>query len=386
MLGAERVAEVNLGSPPQVRCESGEILFVPTEGKTALLEFVNQEDLRIEQRLSIWSSLLSPFLDTWEEQDHIDREFEWLAKAGLTRAEVDAWRREVAVAMMAYNFGARVWEWVNLDLYDALIAQRACLGGGSTEFADFYSRAMRLAAMDPVSPGNAAGGLAANLPDALSAVLTDWLARNTKAGGDSSKEWIERHAAVEQLKARLLSQLTAAYSEPHRHYHTLAHIESSLAELARVWGHAIHLNEVRWALLFHDAVYDTRRQDNEARSADWACSVMDELRRPEEEKARVRELILATAHSREPRTPDEALLLDIDTLILGAKEAAFDEYDRAIRAEYEWVPDARYRQARAEVLQSFLNRRRLYHTAHFRARYEPTARANLQRALARLSE
>ncbi len=123
---------------------------------------------------------------------------------------------------------------------------------------------------------------------------------------------------VEALRQRLLAQLTAKYSEPHRHYHTVAHIESCLRRAPQQWTYAVHLNEIRWALLFHDVIYDTHRQDNEARSADWACEVMDELQRPAQEKERVRSLIMATAHAHEPRTSDEALLLDIDLSVLGA--------------------------------------------------------------------
>lgn len=165
---------------------------------------------------------------------------------------------------------------------------------------------------------------------------------------------------------------------------TVAHIESCLAQLDSVWYCAIRLNEIRWALLFHDAIYDPDRQDNELRSADWACRVMDELGRPEDQVARVRAMILATAHSSEPQTPDEALLLDIDLSILGADEAAFDGYDRAIRAEYSWVAEPVYGQERARVLESLVDRERIYHTALMRRRYEASARANLTRALARL--
>ena len=41
---------------------------------------------------------------------------------------------------------------------------------------------------------------------------------------------------------------------------------------------------------------------------------------------------------------------------MSADEAAFDEYDRAIPMEYEWVPSDAYHAARANVLQGFLNR------------------------------
>jgi predicted metal-dependent HD superfamily phosphohydrolase len=376
------IAEVNLGSPSQVRLKGGDILFVTGAGKEALITFINQNDLQIVHRSSVWSALLDPFLDTWEEQESIDRQFVWLANLGLDRDAVDKWRREVAVAMVAYNFGMRLWKWTSLGLYDVLVAQRARLT--RTAFADFYSRAMHLAEIDPVSPGWSPS-TCDNVASALFAVLIDWYPRE-KGGAVKHflKQWDMRSDQIERLRQKLVAELTSAYSESHRRYHTLAHIEKCLMELGNAWHYAVHLNEVRWGLLFHDAIYDPRRQDNEARSADWACRVMDELHRSEEEKARVRAMILATAHSCEPQTADEALLLDVDLSILGADEATFDEYDRSIRAEYEWVPEDSYRKARAKVLESFANRERLYQTALYRRRCEPSARMNIERALARL--
>lgn len=191
-------------------------------------------------------------------------------------------------------------------------------------------------------------------------------------------EW--RHP---QLQQQLGAELRVAYSEPHRRYHTLQHIEFCLRELGKHWPNAVNLSELRWALLFHDAIYDPRRNDNEARSADWACRVMQELQRPEDQIARVRKLIMATVHAAQAETPDEALLLDIDLSILGADEVTFDEYDRAIRVEYAWVPEEAYRLARSAVLQGFLQRERIFQTAAYRDR-EAIARHNLERALERL--
>ena len=373
---ADSIAEVNLRYPAQqVRLKSGDILFVPGGAKAALVTFVHRNDIRVEHRASVWSALLDPFLDTWEEQETIERQFARLAELGLERDAVDAWRREVAVAMIAYNFGSKLWEWGILDLYDVLVAQKARLSRAA--FADFYSRALRLAALDPVSPRwKASSGN--DIPGALFAVLVEWYPREKKEKLDV------RFAQIKRSQDELAAELTSAYSQAHRRYHTVTHIEKCLDELADAWDYAIRLDEVRWALLFHDAIYEPQREDNEARSAEWACRVMDGLGRSEDEKARVRGMILATAHAADPRTPDEALVLDIDLSILGADEAAFDEYDRSIRAEYSWVPEDEYRQGRAALLESFLHRGRIYHTAPYRARCEFAARRNIERALARL--
>ncbi len=374
----EQLAEVNLTHPPQLRLTSGEILFVPHSGKTALMTFVNQNDIEIRARTSLWSALLDPFLDTWEEQAAIDRQFAWLASMGLERKAVDQWRREVAVAMIAYNFGTMLWEWGALDLHDVLLAQHARLSRPA--FKDFYWRAMRLAELDQVRPLRLRSS-PATLGDALHSVLTEWHPRERRASeGDFTEHWQK----VKQLQAQIDRELTTAYSEPHRRYHTQRHIEYCLDQLEDYWSHAVHLNEVRWALLFHDAIYDTRRNDNEARSADWACRLMTDLHRADEEIARVRALILATAHSGTAQTPDEALLLDIDLSILGADAATFDEYDQAIRAEYQWVPEDAYRAARSKVLQGFLERDRIFQTAAYRKSHETRARENIQRALLQL--
>ena len=381
-IGTDRISEINLGAwPPQVRLTSGEILFVHPPDKGALLDFIDRHDLPTARRSSVWSALLDPFLDSCEDQETIDQQFAWLAQLGLNRDAVTRWRREVGVAMIAYNFGTRLWEWAILGLYDVLLAQRARLSRAA--FADFYARAMQVAALDPQMPDTPP--MTTTVADALHAVLLDWYPRE-KTGKlkDFTRQWTERSAKLNALKHSLLGQLTAAYSEPHRRYHTLAHLHSCVNEAIGSWSRAVHLEEVRFALLFHDAVYDPQRQDNEARSAEWARRVMEDLGRPEDEKARVQGMILATAHSGTPRTTDEALVMDIDLSILGADEATFDEYDRAIRAEYEWVPEEIYRRERAAILQSFLDRERIYHTSLYRRRLEASARANLQRALARL--
>jgi len=379
-LEPQQVAEVNLDDT-QLRLRSGEVLFVPYPSKAALLTFVNRNEVKLERRMSVWGALLDPFLDTWEDQATIDRQFAWLASLGLQREMVDRWRREVAPAMYAYNFGTMLWEWGSLGLSDVLTAQQARLKRAA--FKDFYWRAMQVAALDPIW-SHPFEGATNTMDSALHDALLQWYPKDL---GGSSKDFTERWNArtekINELRAQLLAELTAAYSEPHRRYHTLQHIESCLRELGKHRPHAVQPTEIRWALLFHDAIYDARRSDNEARSADWACRVMQELQRPDDEIARMRKMILATAHAATAETPDEALLLDIDLSILAADEATFDEYDRAIRVEYEWVPEEAYRAGRSKVLEGFLKRDRIFQTAAYRQQ-EPAARRNIERALAKL--
>lgn len=182
----------------------------------------------------------------------------------------------------------------------------------------------------------------------------------------------------------IFAHLTAAYAEPGRAYHTAEHIRDCLTQLDQARDTARRPNEVEAALWFHDAVYVPGGSDNEDRSAGlaqaalMACGVVVEAAR------RIGELVLATRHLTVPTDPDTQLLCDIDLSILGREPPVFDEFERRIRQEYDWVPEPVYRTSRCEILAGFLRRRFIYQTDHFRRRYEVAAKANLERVITRL--
>ena len=182
----------------------------------------------------------------------------------------------------------------------------------------------------------------------------------------------------------LLAELSARWTEPHRRYHTLQHLEECLALCAQHRALAHHPGEVAVATWFHDAIYDTSRHDNEAASADWAVHALREAGSPDAVVARVEALILATRHSVPARTADERLLVDFDLAILGATPARFDEYEQQIRDEYGFVPEPVFRAKRGEVLRGFLERPAIFETPALAERFERVARENLARAIERL--
>lgn len=193
--------------------------------------------------------------------------------------------------------------------------------------------------------------------------------------------WTELGAHT--IDGGLYNQLVAAYSERHRHYHTLQHLRECLAHLDAAAALARRPAEVELALWFHDAVYDPRRQDNEEQSAAWARRAVLAAGCSEEVADRVAGLVLATrAHEATSDDPDTQVLLDIDLAILGSAPARFAEYERQIRAEYAHVPEPDFRAGRARLLVGFLARPHLYATAPYRDALEARARANLQQALA----
>ena len=202
--------------------------------------------------------------------------------------------------------------------------------------------------------------------------------------------------------AGLQAELMTAWSEPQRHYHDQRHLRECLALWSRWRGQSLRAGEVAIALWFHDAIYDPQAPGagrNELNSAAWAARSLVRAGADSDTAQRVHDLVMAT-HVRAGRTlttqhdapavlgssPDAQLLVDIDLSILGSPAERFERYDQDVRREYAWVPGFRYQEARAQVLQSFLDRPRLYHGEHAVALLEAQARINLAAALSRLAQ
>ena len=173
------------------------------------------------------------------------------------------------------------------------------------------------------------------------------------------------------------------YQEPHRHYHSLIHLADCLNQAAALRNQFEHAGEVEYALWFHDAIYDTRKSDNEQRCADWACDTARAAGISAEASQRIHALILATRHSALPATADATLLVDIDLSILGAARARFETYEQEIRSEYHWVPMFLFNLKRKQLLREFLARPHIYASAEFQRTHEAPARANLAHSIAR---
>lgn len=175
-------------------------------------------------------------------------------------------------------------------------------------------------------------------------------------------------------------RLVAAYGESQRAYHTLQHLDECLRAFdeAKTGGLIQQPDFIELALWFHDMVYDPRAAENEERSAEMADECLETM-----VAAEVRRLILVTK-THQAVHEDEQWLVDIDLAILGAEQGRFDEYERQIREEYAWVPEAVYREKRTEILNGFLSRERLYLTTWARERFETRARENLRTLIGRM--
>lgn len=176
-------------------------------------------------------------------------------------------------------------------------------------------------------------------------------------------------------------RLEAAYRERSRVYHNVRHLEECLVEFDHARTLLTQPTAVEAALWFHDAVYDSRSTTNEEDSAELASDCLGDADVRFETIESVRQLILCTKTHAPGANSDAATLVDIDLAILGQPSMRFWEYERAIRAEYAWVPARPFAKKRAEILDGFLQRPSIFHTKSFQHRYEAIARANLRAAI-----
>lgn len=175
--------------------------------------------------------------------------------------------------------------------------------------------------------------------------------------------------------------LVAAYSEPHRRYHTLDHVVEMLDCLAGSRHLAANPDTVALAVWYHDAVYapDAPPAGNEQASAarlaaDYAGA----------ESAPAQAIILHSAHHGPSDDADTQLFCDLDLYRLGVGYDEFRGHSRAVRDEYSHVDDTAWALGRGGFFRGMLARDPLYQTDFWRDRLEAQARDNLARTIAAL--
>ncbi len=187
--------------------------------------------------------------------------------------------------------------------------------------------------------------------------------------------------AQPERAALVFGEMRDAYQGPARHYHTLEHIQECLDLYTGLRGQAKREFEVELAIFFHDVVYDPTRSDNEAQSAEWARSRLSRAGVENEVIGRVASLIVSTQEHAPELQGDHALLSDIDLAILGAAPERYGEYQRQVRAEYAFVPQPLFDQARHAFLAKMLARQCIFHSRQMRETHGAQAIINLQAAM-----
>ena len=188
------------------------------------------------------------------------------------------------------------------------------------------------------------------------------------------------------MDAAIVAQARAFHSDPARGYHGWDH---PLALLRHFEGVKDSLHDpiaVEAAILFHDAIYDPKRTDNEPLSAKLAAQVLVGHLDPEALARTVRMIEATQFHAvrddiSAEEAHDTAIFLDLDLSILGAAPEVFDAYEEGVRKEYGFVPEAAFKAGRAAILEQFLAREQLSLSTWGFERFEAPARRNLKRSL-----
>lgn len=196
-----------------------------------------------------------------------------------------------------------------------------------------------------------------------------------------------RRLAGDSPEARAVGrELLLRWSEPHRRYHTLTHLWATLRAVDVLAHEAASPDLVRYAVWFHDAVYETEPGLDEDRSAALARELLPMTGMAPERTEEVARLVLVTKeHAPGPDDPDGQVLSDADLSVLAGSPDEYLAYTAAVRAEYRRVSDADFRAGRSRVLNALLRAPRLFRTEFGRVHWEPRARSNMLAELDRLA-
>ncbi len=194
------------------------------------------------------------------------------------------------------------------------------------------------------------------------------------------KSLIEKYTSVDEAEA-CWRELASAYSEPSRHYHTLAHLQQLLAQLLPAKQEIKNFDAILFALYYHDFIYNVLAKDNEERSAELASDRMNKLNVSKGTIESCRQHILATKVHALGDDHDTNLFTDADLSILGQDWNSYRTYCEQVRQEYSIYPDIFYNPGRRKVLEHFLAMKSIFKTERFIKQFEDQARLNLIREI-----
>jgi predicted metal-dependent HD superfamily phosphohydrolase len=190
-------------------------------------------------------------------------------------------------------------------------------------------------------------------------------------------------------------ELQARYTQLNRPYHGLYHL-ATMWDLHQYFTPPFdHIGPfMRWestqqtiasAIVFHDAVYDTERNDNEEQSALlWMSAGHDQTI---VDPRWVHDTIIATKHPLADRPIHDELreyFVGLDLAWLAAPYELFQLMARLIRLEYPHYSDAEWK-SHGVFVTTLLDAPVIFKDTRLRAEFEDAVKANLRRHLSELA-
>ncbi len=203
------------------------------------------------------------------------------------------------------------------------------------------------------------------------------------------KEWtdlISKMTDNQTLIEQSWSQIEQYYTEEHRAYHNLTHINNMLIEATK-FDHKIADREVvLLAIWFHDIIYDPMSKENEKASAEFAKNILSQTNLSSERIEKCYALIMQTVKHQPAEADhlDDKLLVDFDLEILSRDWKAYKVYSGQVRKEYWMYPSPLFKNGRKKAMGKFLERTTIYQTPFYQEEKEEKARANIKREIEEL--
>lgn len=221
--------------------------------------------------------------------------------------------------------------------------------------------------------------------------LTPSFARSASAvGAAAEREHIERVCA----------EFIKLWSTPNRHFHDIRHLCDVLTRIDMLSSEAHNVDAVRLAAWAHGCVFNSSDQqayvhqggEDRAESARVSAELFEKIGIPSEVVQQISKLILdmrkhplPTLESRVVVGQDLDLLVLVDAHLgfLASQPQKYRDYVDGMRAEYSHLPLEDFANARLAVVNSLLDRKRLFSTP-LATDWEAPARQNLELEKARL--
>lgn len=173
----------------------------------------------------------------------------------------------------------------------------------------------------------------------------------------------------------VLLRLIGEYGSQGRYHHTLRHVVEVTKVLCDYRNKLPNFTTAVCAALWHNIVYDARRDDNKERCVKRWFFDADSLAVRLAKKERVAQLIMATKSlETSDGATDMKFFLDANLSFLGQSSKRYAEYMNGIRHEFAHLTEDKYRKERLDVLRLFLGRDKIYLTQSLREKYEKNAR------------
>lgn len=194
-------------------------------------------------------------------------------------------------------------------------------------------------------------------------------------------ELLSHYAVPPEKVSEMFQILEMQYTHQNRHYHNFEHVKTMLMLISQFQSSIKDYNEVRFAVWFHDIIYDPLHSDNESLSAHKAH---DFLKQNNVERWRYHKVMAYINRTKDHSarlwsdSVDLQIFLDADLAILGSPQTDYVKYLQNIRKEYHVVPDFVYLPKRKSFLKKILKTKKIYHHPKMQELFEKQAKVNLK--------